>query len=129
MITWRLEAYFIRGEHNLSSLLLIVAEFHLLPIRKGILFLLFSCLLKGCQTDGAVFFLYSSGQLKLGTCIEVDSTLSEQVLKVRCDVSASQVHSFAGVGQGVPLIYRDDMSDAISRVQNDTGGFSSCKST
>lgn len=76
MCTGRFEADLLRCEHDLSRLLLVIAELHLLSVRKSVLLLLLSSLLERSVTNGTVILLDRPHQLKLSTGVEIDSTLS-----------------------------------------------------
>ena len=120
MGTRRFEADLLRREHDLSRLLLVIAELHLLPVRKSVLLLLLSSLFERSVANGTVIFLDRPYQLELSAGVEIYSTLSEQVLQMGGHISSCEVHSFAGVSKRISFVNRNDMSDSVSRIQDNT---------
>ena len=58
----------------------------------------------------------------LGSCGERVATLGEDLHEIVGQVTASQVKTEDGVGKGISLVDWDGVGDAITRVQDDTGG-------
>ena len=129
MATWIFETDFVRRKHDFPCLFLIVAELDNLAIWEGELFLFISWFLNRVGNNRTEFLFDVSYYFELSTCIHIKANLPQKISEVIGDISSSEIYSFTRMCERVSFIDRDDMSDSIARVQNNTCRLSSCKST
>merc|ERR1719158_768898 len=113
---WASESFVSNGDDVSVGKLVI-----LLQVAGGVGVLHFLLVVKG---DEAKLLLDVSDDFSLGGGGEGVSSLTQDLLQVLGQISASKIQSENGVGKAVSLVDRDGVGHTITRVQDDTGGSS-----